>query len=171
MSRISLLCYNAVAKHHQTAAPPASGEAASAESEVRFSGPVLIVDDEQDDVLFATRRIEELDLPRGVFAVTSGKELIDYLQGEGPYSDRAAFPYPRLILLDLKMPNMDGFEILAWMRSRPQYRDLHVIVLTGVGQWQHVARAYRLGACSFLTKPLSCADFLTTISALGLVDP
>ena len=77
-----------------------------------------------------------------------------------------AYPYPKLILLDLKMPGMDGFQALSWLRSHPPHSEVLAVVLTGVGE-RAFATSLQLGARSFLTKPFNTGDFLSTLKALG----
>jgi CheY-like chemotaxis protein len=93
----------------------------------------------------------------------SGEELICYLQGEHGYSDRTEFPYPNLILLDLRMPDMHGFHVLSWLREHPPHNVIPVVVLTASGEMMVAQQAYALGARSFLTKPIRVNDFKETI--------
>ena len=94
-------------------------------------------------------------------SVRSGEEAVAYLSGEGKYANRTEYPLPVLVLLDLKMPGMDGFEFLTWIRQQEGIRGLPVVVLTSSSELADVNRAYKLGANSFFVKEL---DFQ------GLVD-
>ena len=98
--------------------------------------------------------------------VRDGEEAMAYLAGEGKFQDRAEFPFPDLVLLDLKMPRVDGFEVLRWIREHPKIRNLRVVVLTSSHQLRDVNEAYRLGANSFLVKPLDFENFVETSKAL-----
>jgi CheY-like chemotaxis protein len=82
-----------------------------------------------------------------------GQEAIEYLSGIGEFANRARHPFPCLVLLDLKLPRKDGFEVLEWMREEPNLRGLTVIVFTSSGRATEVDRAYLLGANSFVVKP------------------
>ena len=128
------------------------------DTEFRNRGPkpgtVLVVDDDLDDAGLARRTIGKLFPQLGTRAVHSGEELISYLQGKNGFSDRTEFPYPVLLLLDLKMSGLDGFDVLLWLRDHPPHNFIPVIVLTGTGEMELAKRAYALGARSFLTKPL-----------------
>jgi CheY-like chemotaxis protein len=96
-----------------------------------------------------------------IYVVPDGEEAIWYLKGEGKFSNRAEYPVPDLLLLDLKMPIMDGFEVLRWVRQQPHLAGLRVLVLTSSDSLQDVNLAYKLGANSFLVKPLefeNCAQ-------------
>jgi CheY-like chemotaxis protein len=84
----------------------------------------------------------------------------------GPYANRERFPFPELVLLDLKLVQMDGFEVLKWVRAHPHFKDLRVVVLTSSSNIRDVNKAYQLGANSFLVKPLeleNIASFFATI--------
>jgi len=89
-----------------------------------------------------------------VQTVTSGQDLKDCLDGQGRFADREAFPYPSLIMLDLRMPAMDGFEVMAWLKSHSLHAAIPVIVLSAFDQQQNIRRAYQLGARTFLSKPV-----------------
>ena len=88
-----------------------------------------------------------------IYWVRSGGEAIQYLNGDGPYADRNAYPIPSVILLDLNMPDGDGFDVLTWIRNKYPNGGLLVVVLTRVEEIRKINRAYSLGANSFLTKP------------------
>ena len=87
-----------------------------------------------------------------VQSVRSGEEAVAYLSGEGKYANRTEYPLPVLVLLDLKMPGMDGFEFLTWIRQQEGIRGLPVVVLTSSSELADVNRAYKLGANSFFVK-------------------
>jgi CheY-like chemotaxis protein len=130
------------------------------------SGTVLIVDDDSDDIRFIRRVITAVCPQLAIRDVRSGEELIRYLGGEKDFSNRRSYPYPTLVLLDLKMPGMDGFDVLLWLGSHPPHGSIPVVVLTVAGQVHLAQFAYQLGARSFLTKPLTEDEFRNTISAL-----
>lgn len=90
--------------------------------------------------------------------VNDGDEVIAYLKGEKGYGDRNKFPLPGVLLLDLKMRRIGGFEVMQWLFDRRQMRDILVILLTGHGELENVRRAYQLGARSFLAKPCDIED-------------
>jgi CheY-like chemotaxis protein len=92
--------------------------------------------------------------------VADGEKAIAYLKGQGSYRNRAEYPLPSLVLLDLKLPKLDGFEVLKWIRAEPGLRNLPVIVLTSSEQIRDVNRAYQLGANSFLVKPGDFQNFI-----------
>ncbi len=130
-------------------------------------GPVLIVDDDPSDAMLCEGVIDELQPKYPAQILTSGDDLFAYLEGDGLYHDRARYPYPGLILLDLKMPKIDGFEVLKWLKTRPQHAEIPVVVLSGfVDMASQVTRAYQLGAHSFLPKPVRQTDIQSILTLL-----
>jgi CheY-like chemotaxis protein len=127
------------------------------------AGTVLIVDDESADIRFTERVITAVCPQFRTVGLKSGEALVSYLKGEGEYADRAEFPYPILILLDLKMPGMHGFDVLRWLSKSRPHNMIPVFVLTVSGEVPMAQYAYELGARSFLTKPLKTDDFSNTI--------
>jgi len=115
--------------------------------------PLLLVEDNPDDVFLFTRALSKAKRPHPLHVVTSGREAINYLSGAGKYSDRDAFPLPDLIMLDLKMPVVSGFEVLKWIRSDGIARLIPVIVLSSSALIDDVNHAYSLGANAYMVKP------------------
>ncbi len=115
---------------------------------------ILLVDDEENDVLLLQRAFKKAGLRDWLRVVANGAQAIDYLSGQGIYSDREKFPLPFLVLLDLKMPGTDGFEVLRWARGESDLKRLLIVVLTSSNLQTDVDRAYELGANSYLVKPV-----------------
>lgn len=132
---------------------------------------VLHVDDDPNDtaLLEAARRKAELEFR--LENVSDGDQAMAYLRGSGPYANRMTHPWPRLILLDLKMPRATGFEILKWIRNRPDCKELPVVVLSGSELQEDIRQAYSLGANSYLVKPLgfeALVELLKNITSVWL---
>lgn len=121
---------------------------------------ILLVEDDPNDVLLMQRAFERARLANPLKIVRDGEEAIEYLSGEGIYSDRENFPIPLLILLDLRMPRRTGFEVLEWLRSKPEFAEIPVVVLTSSEELPDVHKAYQLGANSYLTKPAQLDDLV-----------
>ena len=115
---------------------------------------MLHVDDDPNDtaLLEAARRKAALEFR--LENVSDGDQAMAYLKGSGAYTNRARHPWPTLILLDLKMPRATGFEILRWIRNRPDCKELPVVVLSGSELQEDIRQAYSMGANSYLVKPL-----------------
>jgi CheY-like chemotaxis protein len=127
---------------------------------------ILLAEDRDDDVVLIRKSFEKALVPHTFFVVKNGEETISYLAGEGRFSNRAEFPLPDLLLLDLKMPGMDGFDVLRWIKSQPQLSSLRIVVLTSSDSIYDVNLAYNLGANSFMVKPF---EFENTLELARLI--
>lgn len=114
---------------------------------------ILLAKDNEDYALLLQRAIKSANIQAILQIVRDGQEAIDYLAGAEPYTDRVRHPFPKLLLLDLKMPRMDGFEVLSTVRQRLGFARLPVIVLTNSDNPADIKRAYELGATSYFRKP------------------
>jgi CheY-like chemotaxis protein len=121
---------------------------------------ILLAEDREDDVVLIRRAFARVNFLNPLLVVKNGEEAINYLKGEAPYHDRTSYPLPGLLLLDLKMPRKDGFEVLRWIREQRALDGLRVLVLTSSEASQDVAQAYELGANSFLVKPSDFNDYV-----------
>ena len=117
-------------------------------------GPVLIVDDDENDILLVQRAFERAGLQNPIHIVKGGFSALAYFKGDSPYEDRSRHPLPALVLLDINMPGIDGFEVLKWIRQQKSFAHLPVVMLTAVEEIRIVTKAYKLGGTSFLIKPL-----------------
>ena len=129
--------------------------------------PVLLAEDNPDDVLLVRRAFKENQSPNPVHAVSNGEEAIQYLAGEGPYTDRDAHPFPALFLLDLKMPVKDGLEVLRWLHAHPEIpRRLPVVVLSSTELPNETQMAYAMDIQACIVKPLDYAELREKIRIL-----
>lgn len=123
-----------------------------------FRPVVLLVEDEPTDAELLKQAFARAGFGGLIMVVLNGEEAIEYLVGEGKYADRKAFPYPHWLVTDLKMPQMDGIELLRWTDTHREYRIVPTIVLTSSSSPKDVAMAYAFGAHGYLTKPVSFQD-------------
>lgn len=114
---------------------------------------ILQVEDDENDIFMLQRVFSKTGIPCPLRAVRDGQEALDYLSGNGQYSDRASFPLPCLVLLDLKLPLRTGFEVLHWIRQHPDFKTLVVVVFSASELEEDVRRAYQEGANSYVVKP------------------
>ena len=128
---------------------------------------ILLVEDREDDIFLVRRALKQAGVPNPFFVVRDGEAAIAYLEGGGKYKNRDEFPLPDILLLDLKMPKMDGFEVLRAIRSNPTLKTLRIIVLTSSEELSDVNTAYELGANSFLVKPLEFENYTAMMRTLS----
>ncbi|MDB6064794.1 MAG: putative response regulator, CheY [Pedosphaera sp.] len=119
---------------------------------------ILIVDDSDGDSLLLTLMFKRAGVGNRVKILNSGVQAISYLRGDGAYADRKKHPLPAVLFLDLKMPRVDGYEVLDWLQRRPELKSMLVIALSGWAESTDITRAYQMGARSFLSKPCTMDD-------------
>jgi CheY-like chemotaxis protein len=135
-------------------------------SDNEHSSTILYVDDDDNDVLLLKHALRSTKLAFNLQVVNDPEKAGAYLAGEGIYADRKTYPMPALVLLDLKMPRMNGMEVLAWIRSQPALKRLVVVVLTASNQEVEVNRAYEMGANSYLVKPVELESLVEIVRGL-----
>jgi len=128
---------------------------------------ILIVEDNATDVMLIRRAFAKLNIGNPVQVVGDGDRAVDYLSGRDAYGDRAQFPLPAFVLLDLKLPRRSGLEVLAWLRAQDGLRRLPVVMLTSSRQSQDVNSAYELGANSYLVKPVEFDDLQELLGTIN----
>jgi CheY-like chemotaxis protein len=116
---------------------------------------ILLVEDEENDATLVKMAFEKNDILNPVQWAKDGLDAIAYLNGEGIYADRKLYPFPEVLILDLKMPRMNGLELLAWIRDHPEFRVIPTIIMSSSRQEAYVAKAYHLGANTYMVKPSS----------------
>lgn len=124
---------------------------------------ILLVEDNRMDVELTLDAFQEVRLMNPVHVAMTGPEALDYLFGRGKYANREAYPLPMLVLLDLKLPGMDGFEVLRQIKSTPILKRLPVIILTSSKEEVDRTLSYDIGANSYLVKPVSYEGFLNVV--------
>jgi CheY-like chemotaxis protein len=128
--------------------------------------PVLIAEDEESDAVILRFAFQRAGLAHQLFVVRDGQAAIDYLVGSAPYDDRQEYPLPKLLLLDLKMPRMNGFDVLAWLTLQPQFHDLPAVVLSSSAAQADVAKARQMGAREYFVKPHGLTELVGIVEAL-----
>jgi CheY-like chemotaxis protein len=124
---------------------------------------ILLADDDDNDAAMLKLLFGRLSLEEDFHRASDGAQAIRYLSGEGEYADREAYPLPRILLLDLKMPVKTGFEVLAWIRAQAEIKRTVVVILSASHADDDVRRAYDLGANSYLVKPVEMAAMQTLV--------
>lgn len=127
---------------------------------------VLVAEDNENDVLILEHAFSMIKTEVGLNVVNDGAQAIEYLSGANGFRDRSQFPFPHVLLLDLKMPKLDGFDVLAWLRGNPPMHRLRVIVFTSSGHHSDINRAYDLGASGFVRKPAGLSDMRSIVECL-----
>lgn len=120
---------------------------------------VLLVEDSEDDLFMMKMACKRTGIPHELRFVANGEEAMDYLAGRNNFSDRNQFPLPNLVFLDLKLPKVNGHEVLGWIRKQPALKNLPVVILTSSARNADVTRAYELGVTSYLRKIANPAEF------------
>ncbi len=129
---------------------------------------ILLVEDNPDDVKLTLRALKKNNILNKVVVAEDGVEALDYLHGTGRFADRDLSVMPQLILLDLKMPKLDGLEVLQRIRDDARTRILPVVVLTTSSEDRDRIESYKLGANSYIRKPVDFNQFLEAVQQLGL---
>ena len=129
---------------------------------------LLHIDDNVDDIFLLKKACSQAGVSFSLQSVSGGKQAIEYLQGAGLYSNRAKFPLPDLVLIDLKMPPPDGFGVVRWIRNHAELNQLPICILSSSFQYEDIRKAYAEGANCFLTKPPSIEKLTILAAALDL---
>jgi CheY-like chemotaxis protein len=122
---------------------------------MKDSSTVLLVEDDLNDIFLVKRAFKRAEISNPLQIVTDGEKAIDYLEGRGVYADRDAYPLPKLIVMDIKMPGKSGFEVLEWLKGDGQpLRKIPIVIVSSSDHPQDVNRAYELGANAYMVKPM-----------------
>lgn len=129
---------------------------------------ILLVEDNPDDEELTLRALRKNNIGNRLVVARDGVEALDFLYCTGAYADRDPRELPQVILLDLKLPKIDGLEVLARIRAEPSTRLLPVVILTSSREEQDLIKGYRLGANSYVRKPVDFNRFIEAVRQLGL---
>ena len=124
---------------------------------------ILVAEDNENDVLILTRAFSKAAPDASVNFVRDGEEAIEYLGGTGQFADRAAYPLPGLLVVDLKMARMDGFEAIEWVRTKSDLRSMPIVVLSSSGDPFDISRAYKLGVNAYHVKPQDPSEMIRVV--------
>jgi len=131
-----------------------------------FTNPILLIEDEENDVFFLKRAMTKAGMTNQVFVACDGQQAIDYLQGAGKFAERERFPLPGIVLLDLKLPLVMGLDVLKWIRQQSGLAPI-VIILSSSREERDIAEAYRLGANAYLVKPVEPTKLEAMVKAMS----
>jgi len=129
---------------------------------------ILLVEDNADDEALTLRALKKNNITNKIVVARDGVEALDYLFGTGQYADRDTTVQPELVLLDLMLPKVDGFEVLKRLRTDQRTKLLSVVILTSSKEQQDIVNGYGLGANSYVRKPVDFQHFVDAVSQLGL---
>lgn len=129
---------------------------------------ILLVEDNQDDEELTLRALSRNNIGNQVVVVRDGQEAIDWLEGTGPHAGRDVTEMPALILLDLKLPKVDGLDVLRRLRANPQTAMVPVVILTSSKEDRDRASGYKSGANSYVQKPVDFTEFVAAVRQLGM---
>ena len=128
---------------------------------------ILLVEDDPDDLELATYALKKNNLANNVFVARDGEEALDFLFCRGAHSNRSFERPPRLVLLDLKLPKIDGLEVLREIKKDPRTKPVPVVVMTSSKEQRDMIESYQLGVNSYLQKPVDFSEFHEIIGRLG----
>jgi two-component system response regulator len=129
---------------------------------------ILIVEDNEQDLALAQRALRKAKVSNRIHVARDGEEALQFLFCEGPYAERQMEDGPKVILLDLKLPKIDGLEVLQRIKSDPRTKAIPVVVLTSSKEQSDVVETYNLGVNSYIVKPVNFEQFSETVQKLGL---
>jgi CheY-like chemotaxis protein len=132
---------------------------------------ILYAEDDENDILFCQHFCKDTRLNLDTRFVRSGDDAMRWLRGDGIYSDRQAYPFPDVLVTDLKMPGANGFDLIGWLRSYSQFNHLPVVVHTGSSLEVDRRKAMELGATAFVTKSERCQSMMNCLRQVLLPNP
>jgi CheY-like chemotaxis protein len=130
---------------------------------------ILIAEDDPSMVLMHRETLRRAHSDARVWAVSDGIKVIEYLRGQGEFENREDFPFPHIILLDLNMPRMNGFQVLEWLRANPLENTPYIFMLSDSEEQEQIMRSYELGASLYLVKPKTLKELFGLMQQILLV--
>ncbi len=135
---------------------------------IKRSLVILMAEDNKHDIVATQRAWKTHNITNPLYIVRDGEECLDYLYRRGPYSDPGSTPMPHLLLLDLKMPKLDGFGVLKAIREDQRFQRLHVVILTTSDNDEDRVKSYDLGISAYIRKPVGFGNFAAAIKTINL---
>jgi len=129
---------------------------------------ILLVEDNPDHAELTIKALNQNNVLNEVYVVNDGQEALDFMYHQGKYADEKDFPRPGLILLDIKLPKVDGIEVLKQLKDDPQFKSIPVIMLTTSDRDEEIAKSYAGGANSYVVKPMDFEEFMKKVRELKL---
>jgi len=129
---------------------------------------ILLVEDNPDHIELTLRALRNNNVVNEIYVVKDGQQAIDFIYNKGEFSDKSKAPRPGVILLDVKLPKMDGFEVLRHLKKDPEFKSIPVVMLTTSAREEEIAKGYTEGANSYVTKPVNFKDFAQKINEIKL---
>jgi two-component system, response regulator len=129
---------------------------------------ILLVDDSQDDIDLALHALRREKLANSIFVVRDGEEALDFLFCRGAFTERSFDQPPKLVLLDLKMPKVNGLQVLKEIKSDPRTKSIPVVIMTSSGEERDLVESYNSGVNSYIQKPVDFDQFRNTVKSLGM---
>jgi two-component system, response regulator len=129
---------------------------------------ILLVEDNPQDIELTLRALKKHNVSNSIVVVNDGKEALDFVFCEGEYSSRSVEDHPRVILLDLKLPKVDGLEVLRRLKGDERTRSIPVVMLTSSREQRDVIESYSLGVNSYIVKPVNFESFAIAVRDLGM---
>ena len=127
---------------------------------------ILVVEDEDSDFYLLERAFRKNNIQNPIIRAKDGLEGLHYLQGSNEYSDREKFPFPDVVILDLKTPRMTGLELLEWIREHPECRVIPTVIMSSSQQDADIEKAYQLGANTYFVKPTNFQDLVDLTASI-----
>ena len=129
---------------------------------------ILLVEDNPDDAEMTIRSLRKVNLAHNLFHVEDGQEALDYLLARGKFAGRDTGLQPKVVLLDIKMPRVDGIEVVRQLKSNELTKSIPIVIMTSSGEEKDMLDSYRLGVNSYVVKPVNFESFAKAVSELGL---